>query len=75
MKYHSIRLSSEAMTKLATLAEPFVDTPNDVLRRVLNLDKPKKNFVAGVPLPQRSKAIRIDAEVFSKLERARKLLA
>lgn len=34
----SIQIDDEVMARLKGMAEPFVDTPNDVLRRVLGLD-------------------------------------
>jgi Mrr N-terminal domain len=34
---HTIRIDSEVLDKLKEQAEPFVDTPNSVLRRILGL--------------------------------------
>lgn len=38
---HTIRVDDEVYAALQALAEPFTDTPNKVLRRLLKLDKKK----------------------------------
>ena len=64
MKSHAIRLSTDVLNKLAKHAEPFTDSPNDVLRRLLKLDKPRK---VNSGLHTASKAIRVDEQVFAKI--------
>lgn len=36
----TIRVDDEVFARLQSLAEPFVDTPNSTLRRLLGLDRP-----------------------------------
>lgn len=36
----TIRVDDEVFARLQSLAEPFVDTPNGTLRRLLGLDRP-----------------------------------
>lgn len=35
---HEIKVDAEVFIRLQSLASPFVDTPNDVLRRILGID-------------------------------------
>lgn len=42
MTSHTIRVDDEVYEALQALAEPFKDTPNKVLRRLLKLDKGAK---------------------------------
>jgi hypothetical protein len=66
-----IRLRGRTVWRLALRAEPFVDTPNSVLRRLLGLDPPRRRQVAGQrPSRQRFPAwriCRVDAEVYRRL--------
>ncbi|MFV2196695.1 hypothetical protein [Nocardiopsis sp. LOL_012] len=45
----SIRIDDEVFEKLQGLAEPFVDTPNSTLRRLLNLDEEPGRPVRSQP--------------------------
>jgi hypothetical protein len=40
---HTIRIDNEVLDKLKEQAEPFVDTPNTVLRRILGLAPPTES--------------------------------
>jgi hypothetical protein len=53
----TVRIDSEVLDKLKEHAEPFVDTPNTVLRRILGLAAEKKNgeIDDGVPAAQSSR--------------------
>lgn len=59
----SIQIDDEVMARLKGMAEPFVDTPNDVLRRVLGLDSSADETISGLgggntPLPRPIKRYR-----------------
>lgn len=49
MTMHSIQVDDEVMAYLKKQAEPFVDTPNDVLRRVLSINARRQDSGMIVP--------------------------
>jgi hypothetical protein len=49
MKYHKIEIDNEVMNFLKKNAEPFIDTPNTVLRRLLLKDNNRSNTVYELP--------------------------
>lgn len=50
MKSRVIRVDSEVFAALQARARPLIDTPNDVLRKLLKLEKKQK----GMRMPNRS---------------------
>ena len=50
----SIEIDNEVFNKLQSLAKPFIDTPNSVLRRVLNLEQRSLNNETKRHLPSTS---------------------
>jgi hypothetical protein len=49
---HVIRVDAEVFAALQRLARPLLDTPNDVLRRVLDLDNGDKDMQTGQKRPR-----------------------
>jgi hypothetical protein len=67
-----IRIRGHTLWRLALLAEPLVDTPNMVLRRLLRLDPPRKRPTVGIrPRPNTYPpwvGCRVDHQVYRRLQ-------
>jgi restriction system protein len=57
----TIRIDDEVWKALQERAKPFVDTPNDVLRRVFELDQVVSSSSASVPGKKAKMRVRIGA--------------
>jgi hypothetical protein len=70
----TIRIDNEVLDKLKEHAEPFVDTPNSVLRRILGLSPGAESgeIEDGAPAAQSSRRARVAARAGSSRPRRRR---